>query len=278
MRKLLQTPVMKNNLNVIALGAGVQSSTMAFMAARGEIEPMPDAAIFADVGAEPDEVYDYFDWLEDELPYPVYKVKEKRGLTVEMQDAIEKNERFGTPPLFSLSDTGSKGIVNRQCTSEYKIRPVMRKIKELHGVKKGERMNGKTVDLWMGISLDEIQRMKEARDKWCNHVFPLINKRMRRGDCLEWMKRNGYPEPPRSACVYCPYHSNYEWRKIKTTDPNAWDEAIRVDRLVRNGVKGTRDKLFLHSICQPLDEVDFSNDFDRGQLSFLDECDGLCGL
>jgi len=269
---------MKNNLNVIALGAGVQSSTMAFMAARGEIEPMPDAAIFADVGAEPDEVYDYFDWLEDELPYPVYKVKEKRGLTVEMQDAIEKNERFGTPPLFSLSDTGSKGIVNRQCTSEYKIRPVMRKIKELHGVKKGERMNGKTVDLWMGISLDEIQRMKEARDKWCNHVFPLINKRMRRGDCLEWMKRNGYPEPPRSACVYCPYHSNHEWRKIKTTDPNAWDEAIRVDRLVRNGVKGTRDKLFLHSICQPLDEVDFSNDFDRGQLSFLDECDGLCGL
>jgi hypothetical protein len=35
-------------LRVISLGAGVQSTTMALMAARGEIAPMPDCAIFAD--------------------------------------------------------------------------------------------------------------------------------------------------------------------------------------------------------------------------------------
>lgn len=34
--------------HVISLGAGVQSSTMALMATAGEIEPMPECAIFAD--------------------------------------------------------------------------------------------------------------------------------------------------------------------------------------------------------------------------------------
>ena len=58
----------------ISLGAGVQSSAMAFMAAHGEITPMPEAAIFADTQAEPQSVYDWLDWLEKQLPFPVYRV------------------------------------------------------------------------------------------------------------------------------------------------------------------------------------------------------------
>ena len=57
-------------INVLSLGAGVQSSTMALMAAKGEITPMPDCAIFADTQAEPQSVYDYLDWLEKQLPFP----------------------------------------------------------------------------------------------------------------------------------------------------------------------------------------------------------------
>jgi 3'-phosphoadenosine 5'-phosphosulfate sulfotransferase (PAPS reductase)/FAD synthetase len=61
-------------IHVISLGAGVQSSTMALMAARGLIKPMPDCAIFADTGAEPEAVYRHLDWLEDQLPFPVHRV------------------------------------------------------------------------------------------------------------------------------------------------------------------------------------------------------------
>lgn len=43
-------------LRVLSLGAGVQSTTLALMAAHGEIEP-PDCAIFADTQWEPAEVY-----------------------------------------------------------------------------------------------------------------------------------------------------------------------------------------------------------------------------
>jgi len=50
---------MTEPLHIISLGAGVQSTTMALMAAHREIEPMPDCAIFADTGWEPKAVYDH---------------------------------------------------------------------------------------------------------------------------------------------------------------------------------------------------------------------------
>lgn len=49
-------------LRCLSLGTGVQSTTMALMAARGALTPMPDCAIFADTGWEPEAVYDHLDW------------------------------------------------------------------------------------------------------------------------------------------------------------------------------------------------------------------------
>ncbi|MCK9513952.1 MAG: hypothetical protein M0R28_22370 [Pigmentiphaga sp.] len=63
-------------LRALSLGAGVQSTTMALMAAHEEIGPMPDCAIFADTGWEPKAVYDHLAWLmsPNVLPFPVYTV------------------------------------------------------------------------------------------------------------------------------------------------------------------------------------------------------------
>jgi len=47
------------SLRALSLGASVQSTTMALMAAHGHIGPMPDCAIFADTGWEPKAVYDH---------------------------------------------------------------------------------------------------------------------------------------------------------------------------------------------------------------------------
>jgi hypothetical protein len=50
-------------LRVLSLGAGVQSTTLALMAAHGEIGPMSDCAIFADTGWEPSAVREHLAWL-----------------------------------------------------------------------------------------------------------------------------------------------------------------------------------------------------------------------
>ena len=125
-------------LTILSLGAGVQSSTLALMAAKGEIEPMPDCAIFADTGAEPQGVYDYLDWLEKQLPFPVHRVMEKKGLKVGLEESINGN-RSASVPFYTESEKSAGGLMRRQCTAEYKITPIRKKIRELLGLKKGER-------------------------------------------------------------------------------------------------------------------------------------------
>ena len=59
---------MKNNLRILSLGAGVQSTALALMIAKGEV-PMVDFGIFADTQGEPDYIYKHLKWLQKQLPY-----------------------------------------------------------------------------------------------------------------------------------------------------------------------------------------------------------------
>lgn len=268
--------------HIISLGAGVQSSTMALMAAHGEISPMPDCAIFADTGAEPQKIYEWLDWIETQLPYPVHRVMKGDGLLKNIIASVEGG-RFASAPFFTESKTGGReGRLRRQCTREFKIEPIERFIRRnILGLKHGERApKVATVTQWIGISLDEIQRMKNPQNKFTEHRWPLIELRMTRTDCLRWMADKGYPMPSKSSCTFCPYHDNAMWRELKTTDAQAWGQAVEIDRLIRGGVRGTSEKLYLHRSMIPLEDVDFRNAADHGQLEwgFQEECSGMCGV
>ena len=71
----------KPSIRVISLGAGVQSSTMMFLAFDGVIKDV-DAAIFADTGNEPKAVYEYLDLLKKKVgsKIPIYVVS--KGILV----------------------------------------------------------------------------------------------------------------------------------------------------------------------------------------------------
>ena len=93
------------------------------------------------------------------------------------------------PQFRSLPRRG--GIGRRQCTAEFKIQPIRRKIRELAGLKPRQRApKGLLISQWLGISTDEITRMKQAPDPWIENRFPLIDDlRMSRSDCLAWFQR-----------------------------------------------------------------------------------------
>lgn len=278
MNEILKKP----NLRILSLGAGVQSSTLALMIEKGEV-PMVDCAIFADVKGEPKAVYEWLDWLETQLSYPIYRVT-WRDLKQDILDAAEGNYKGFTAPFFSKNkDTGKKRMLLRQCTNDYKVQPIIKKVRELLGLKKGEkRKKGTKVEMIMGISLDEVFRMKPNRVKYIENQFPLIDKKLRREDCVQWMESFGYGKPPRSACTFCPFHNDEEWKHIKE-NKNEWDEVVRMDKAIReqerhknNNNEYTADELFLHRSCQPIDEVDF--DKNNNQLNFFnEECEGYCG-
>src|ERR1019366_2930017 len=208
--------------HIISLGAGVQSSTMALMAAAGEITPMPDGAIFADTMDEPRRVYEWLDWLQRELPFPVYRVTAGDLMFAALRLRLSKKSgnsylAIGLP-VYVLGADGKKGMGMRQCTRTYKIDPIRKKLRELR--------QREDVTQWIGISFDEAHRMKDSRDKWCANIWPLVDMRMTRQDCLRWMGDHHYPEPPRSACTMCPFHSDKEWARMKAETPEEFAEAV----------------------------------------------------
>lgn len=277
---------MSEPMHILSLGAGVQSSTLALMASRGEIGPMPSAAIFADTHAEPKAVYEWLDWLEPRLAFPLHRVS--AGSLTEAVLRPRYHRKHGGRyfknliPAFVMNKDGTRGISGRACTANHKLIPLLKKAKELSGVKRGQKNVG--VISWIGISLDEVSRMKPSQVKWAQNRYPLIDVDMTRHDCLRWMERNGYPKPPRSACTYCPFHSDHEWRKIKNDQPAEFAEAVEFEKKVwaaretENGPNRMRGRLFLHDSLKPLGEIDFSEDTTQGQLKFHNECEGLCGV
>ena len=162
---------MKPNLRILSLGAGVQSSTLALKIKHGEI-PMVDAAIFADVKGEPKNVYTWLDWLEKQLNYPVFRVT-YRDLKQDILDAaVGKHKAFTAPFYTKNTETGKKGLLRRQCTADYKIKPVVKKVREMLGLKWGEkRMKGTSVEMIMGISIDEVFRVKTNQIKYITNEF-----------------------------------------------------------------------------------------------------------
>lgn len=248
---------------------------------------MPDCAIFADTHSEPASIYKWLDWLEEELSFPIYRVSQGNLTTKSLQ---VRNYQDGRPgswvksliPAHIQNPDGTKGLMGRACTYDHKIRPLVKKQRELANIKRGQKECTLTVSL--GISMDEAaRRMKPSREPWAQNRFPLVELGMTREDCLDWMEAKGYPRPPRSACVYCPFHSNEEWRRLRDNEPKEFARACQFEKdLQAAAAKSTSLKgiPWLHRDMIPLEKVDLDEKASP-QLKLWDdwtnECEGLCG-
>ncbi len=273
----------KKEHHILSLGAGTQSTDLLLRGLRGEFDKIPTHAIFSDTGNEPKGVYTYLEWL-------ITYVEKEYSFTIDVvsagniyEDALAylkgTRKRYEGVPYYTKNQkTGKKGILRRQCTGDYKIRPVRRHIRTL--VPKGDR-----VSLWLGISYDEMQRMKTANVKWLSHRFPLIENRIRRIDCINNFKVNKIPVPVRSSCIICPYHSDNYWLWIYENEPNNFEAAVSLDEQVRN-YPGIKDECYLHRTCRPLKEVIVDllkgRELASQQLNMfpelIEECEGVCGI
>jgi hypothetical protein len=261
-------------LRILSLGAGVQSSAVLLMACEGEL-PGLDAAIFADTGWEPPEVYEH---LEHVLMPRAKTAGIPLIVTRKYEDGRDVRSRPWEMPLFITNSEGEAGMIRRQCTSRFKITPVRKVIRELLG---DVRLETEMVEQWFGISFDEMQRMRDSDARFIRHHYPLVDLRMSRADCSAWLARHDV-DAPRSACIGCPFHSDAEWLAIKRK-PAQWAEAVAVDAALRGpdrirdgALKDFTGEAFLHPSRIPLADVTLRHE---NQLTmFGDECAGVCGV
>ena len=167
-------------------------------------------------------------------------------------------------------------MLRRQCTREYKIEPIERAVRSFLGVKRVPR--GVRVEALIGISWDEVQRMKPSRTPWVDNRYPLVDARLTRRDCLRIAAEAGLAEPKKSACVFCPFHDDKYWLNLRDNHPEEFARAVAFDVAIRDMSKsGIKGQMFLHRSLKPLQMADFRHD-GQVDLDFGQECGGVCGV
>ena len=191
---------------ILSFGAGV--NTVALMVILIQ-EGLPlDGVIFADTGGETPATYDSVkvarDYLDEyDIPFTVVQARPR------------KTDLYGT----SLRRRVIPSVVWRWCTRDFKVNPIHRYYLGLGG----------HVNQYIGIAFDEIHRMKDSREEFITNLYPLVDRKMTREDCISLISDAGLPVPEKSGCYFCPFNSTERWRHLLEHHPDLFEKAIALE-------------------------------------------------
>jgi hypothetical protein len=227
-------------------GGGTQSGAIAVLIGSGKL-PRPDVAFMTDVGFEKSGTWSFVDGFirpqlaKVGLDLTIAKARDFR--TVELWGGADGNTVL--IPGFT-NQNGAVGKLDPFCSGEWKTRVGQRYLRSI---------GADTARVWIGISTDELRRLRKQKTDWLELWYPLIFAvRMGRRDCIALIRSTGWDGPiPHSACYMCPNMADAEWIEMQRDFPGDFAEACKIETEIR-----LRDQHFyLHPSCVPLAEVDF---------------------
>ncbi|MDA0122060.1 hypothetical protein OH459_05450 [Vibrio sp. MM46] len=252
-------------INILSSGGGTQSNAMIVLISQGKL-PKPDLIIMSDTEREMSEVFDYqrehIAPLCEQMGVEYLIVPKSDYTKYDLTDPKGKNV---LPPFFTEWNGRDKnGQCNKQpgfCSDKWKGEVVRRLC--------NERFPKSQFDMWLGMTTDELRRVKVTVGKWQKR-YPLVEMRLSRSDAIRIVEKAGLPTPPRSACWMCPNRNDTEWQYMKDHCPMDFEKAVQFEK----DLQKEYPHLWLHKSGVPIGEVIF---FD-GQIDmFSGFCDsGMC--
>jgi hypothetical protein len=173
--------------------------------------------------------------------------RRRDGTPVDLYEELQRPTRsVGIPVRMS---NGAPG--RRSCTVDFKVRPIAKWIKH----------NAPGCTLGKGISTDEPHRATPSRESdGYTSAYPLIELGVSRADCLRLVAEAGLPQPPKSACWFCPYQTTNKWTEMRRERPELFRSAVALEKKLnakRNSLG--RDQVYMSGIGaqrgKPLDRV-----------------------
>lgn len=227
---------------VFSCGGGVQSTACLVLAAQGKIPYR--TFIFANVGdkAESPATIAY---INNTLkPYAAQHGIEwvdvawvdRHGRQRDLYDDLLEQQRSINIPAYMLG--GMPG--NRKCTESFKIKPIAKWIKK----------NAPNCILGKGISTDEPHRATPSRESdLYTSAYPLIELGISRKDCLAIAQEAGLPQPPKSACYFCPFKTTAQWVAMRQENPVLFQKCVDLEKVLqKRRAELGKDNVFLSSI------------------------------
>jgi hypothetical protein len=243
-----------------------------------------DLIITSDTGWERRRTYAARDWYAEWF--------RSHGLRVEIVDGGDVRKRGAEQSIHIPFWTSTGGPLRRQCTREYKVRPIRRRVRELMGypASKPPQPIAGAVEQWLGYTWEETQRVRDSEVEYVVMRYPLIEMRWPRAKCVDFLVDKGLPVPVKSACIGCPYRDAVEYLEMREQDPDEFEDAVAFDEKNRHNPRGWRDgteadELYIYKNAKTqtvealananLEEVAKWRD-EKGEQLWLDLCDGPC--
>ena len=240
---------------VWSYGGGTQSAAIAVLILKGEL-PRPDMIVMADTSREVAETWQYLDnvvrpaGFNIEIAHHLLSTVDLQGMNGDLliPAFTRRNGRVGKMPTF--------------CSNEWKARVIQRYLRN-SGVN--------DCDIWLGMSTDEMERMKASGLNWYHHVYPLIEMRpTSRHQCVSIVEGYGWPTPPKSRCWMCPNMSPRAWKGLKQKYPGDFMKA----QMLENELREHDPDVYLHELGIPLNQAVEQSE---RQSDMFDGCDsGYC--
>jgi hypothetical protein len=244
-------------------GGGTQSGAIAVLIGQGKL-PKPDLCFMTDTGREKSSTWPFVDnFIRPHIAKVGCELVVVPVASFVSEDYAGLKSANGTILLPGFtSQSGEMGKLSGFCSGKWKRDVAERYFRSL-GIQ--------TAVNWLGISVDELRRVRNQHRNWLSLRYPLVFEvRMSRMDCVELIRSTGWMGPiPHSACWMCPNLADNEWREMKQDWPEDFAKACQVERELREG----DPHFWLHPSCKPLDTVDF----DLQHTMFSDRgCTGGC--
>lgn len=217
--------------HILSFGGGVNSTALAVLMVREQA--LLDEAVFADTGAESPETYQYLDIAEAYLAQhgiPLRRIQ-RRG-----RDLYETCwERRVIP-----------SAIWRWSTRDFKVRPIQRYYKTLHT----------PIVQYIAIAFDELERMRDSLVPSIVNAYPLIDRRITREGCIEIIRSEGLPVPPKSGCWFCPFNNLDRWQWLRAAHPDLFTRAVALEERSKHfPAQRLTDQVYRKRAAVPLREL-----------------------
>lgn len=219
---------MDERVRAVSYGGGVQSTSLLVLAATGIIDY--HTFLFANVGDDSEDPLTLAYVRDVARPYAeaagieIVEVRYKRrdGTMPTLREHIMDGGRFALPAF--MMPKLAPG--NRTCTKTWKAMAVAAELRKMGAT------SAEPALVAIGISVDEMQRAKPGVDK-ANKVqdrtYPLLDLSITRTKAKRIITDAGLPVPPKSACYFCPYHTNQDWHEMKRDRPELFAGAVEME-------------------------------------------------
>lgn len=240
-------------MKILSCGAGQQSTALALMScenalsnkAKYPLVPIYDAVLFCDLGGEREWVYKQVNFIAKQCSIaniPFYVLKNKN-----LKEDYLKNygvARVCTIPFWSLDENGKKGKMTRHCTIDYKVVQMQNFVRwNLLGYRKGERTKPEDIqahEMHIGFTYEEQQRIFDSKHKLFVNKFPMVEMGLTRADNYAYVKERWGLETRGSACLFCPFHSNFFFQECKSNCQKDYGTIIAIDEKLEHGNPNSR--------------------------------------